>query len=100
MFFHGTLLLNNVGDAIPNVGDGACVWCLGLCCNLFCCLRYRLTIARRAVMEHGRASLIVFAVFAVGMVMALSTVLITGFGGVDVWKDYTSGKSMGFKKPC
>lgn len=56
-----------------------------------------LTVARRAVMEHGRASLIVFAV---GMVMALRTVLITGFGGVDVWKDYTSGKSMGFKRPC
>ncbi|KAG6386915.1 hypothetical protein SASPL_152095 [Salvia splendens] len=56
-----------------------------------------LTIARRAVMKHGRASLIVFAV---GMVMALSTVLITGFGAVDVWNDYTSGESMGFKKPC
>ncbi|XP_057796898.1 sulfite exporter TauE/SafE family protein 2-like [Salvia miltiorrhiza] len=56
-----------------------------------------LTLARRAVLKHGRASLIVFAV---GMVMALSTILITGFGAVDVWSDYTSGKSMGFKKPC
>lgn len=56
-----------------------------------------LTLARRAIIKHGRASLIVFAV---GVVMALSTVLITGFGAVDVWKDYTSGKSMGFKKPC
>ncbi|KAH6795943.1 hypothetical protein C2S51_036929 [Perilla frutescens var. frutescens] len=56
-----------------------------------------LTLAQRAIMKHGRASLIVFAV---GTVMALSTVLITSFGAVDVWKDYTSGKSMGFKKPC
>ncbi|KAI3466600.1 hypothetical protein Pfo_023263 [Paulownia fortunei] len=56
-----------------------------------------LTLVQRAIMKHGRASLIVFSV---GTVMALSTVLITSFGAVDVWRDYTSGKSMGFKKPC
>lgn len=56
-----------------------------------------LTLAQRAIMKYGRASVIVFAV---GTVMALSTVLITGFGAVDVWKDYRSGKSMGFNKPC
>ncbi|KAL0407290.1 UNVERIFIED_CONTAM: Sulfite exporter TauE/SafE family protein 2 [Sesamum latifolium] len=56
-----------------------------------------LTLVQRAIMRHGRASLIVFSV---GTVMALSTVLITSFGAVDVLRDYTSGKSMGFKKPC
>ncbi|KAK4421305.1 Sulfite exporter TauE/SafE family protein 2 [Sesamum alatum] len=56
-----------------------------------------LTLVQRVIMKHGRASLIVFSV---GTVMALSTVLITSFGAVDVWRDYTSGKSMGFKKPC
>ncbi|KAL2253264.1 UNVERIFIED_CONTAM: Sulfite exporter TauE/SafE family protein 2, partial [Sesamum indicum] len=56
-----------------------------------------LTLVQRAIMKHGRASLIVFSV---GTVMALSTVLITSFGAVDVLRDYTSGKSMGFKKPC
>lgn len=56
-----------------------------------------LTLVQRAIMKHGRASIIVFSV---GTVMALSTVLITSFGAVDVWKDYISGKSMGFKKPC
>ncbi|KAL8045931.1 hypothetical protein ABFX02_08G145900 [Erythranthe guttata] len=56
-----------------------------------------LTLVQRAVMKHGRASLIVFSV---GTVMALSTVLMTSFGAVAVWSDYTSGKSMGFKKPC
>ncbi|KAG8385695.1 hypothetical protein BUALT_Bualt03G0071800 [Buddleja alternifolia] len=56
-----------------------------------------LTLVQQAIMKHGRASLIVFSV---GTVMALSTVLMTSFGAVDVWRDYTSGKSMGFKKPC
>ncbi|KAK4485132.1 hypothetical protein RD792_007745 [Penstemon davidsonii] len=56
-----------------------------------------LTLVQQAIMKHGRASLIVFSV---GTVMALSTVLITSFGAVDVWRDYTSGKSMGFKGPC
>ncbi|KAK6133339.1 hypothetical protein DH2020_032910 [Rehmannia glutinosa] len=56
-----------------------------------------LTLVQRAIVKHGRASLIVFSV---GTVMALSTVLMTSFGAADVWRDYTSGKSMGFKKPC
>ncbi|XP_047972559.1 sulfite exporter TauE/SafE family protein 5-like isoform X2 [Salvia hispanica] len=73
--------------------DGA----LGYAAICFIASLVGLTIARRAVMKHGRASLIVFAV---GVVMALSTVLITGFGAVEVWNDYTSGESMGFKKPC
>ncbi|KAL3624971.1 hypothetical protein CASFOL_031639 [Castilleja foliolosa] len=56
-----------------------------------------LTLVQQAIMRNGRASLIVFSV---GTVMALSTVLITGYGAVDVWSDYKTGKSMGFKKPC
>ncbi|XP_012829878.1 PREDICTED: uncharacterized protein LOC105951031, partial [Erythranthe guttata] len=42
-----------------------------------------LTLVQRAVMKHGRASLIVFSV---GTVMALSTVLMTSFGAVAVWE--------------
>lgn len=56
-----------------------------------------LTLVQKAIKKHGRASLIVFSV---GTVMALSTVLITSFGAMDVWKDYKSGRSMGFKTPC
>lgn len=56
-----------------------------------------LTLVRRAIMKYGRASLIVFSV---GTELALSTVLMTSFGAMDVWRDYTSGNSMGFQKPC
>ncbi|XP_057513739.1 sulfite exporter TauE/SafE family protein 5-like [Actinidia eriantha] len=56
-----------------------------------------LMVVQRAVEKHGRASLIVFSV---GTVMALSTVLITSFGALDVWRDYTNGRYMGFKPPC
>ncbi|XP_059292857.1 sulfite exporter TauE/SafE family protein 5-like [Lycium ferocissimum] len=56
-----------------------------------------LVVVQRAIEHHGRASLIVFSV---GTVMALSTVLMTSFGAVDIWKDYTSGNYMGFKQPC
>ncbi|KAL3850654.1 hypothetical protein ACJIZ3_012536 [Penstemon smallii] len=55
------------------------------------------TLVHRAIMKHGRASLIVFSV---GIVMVLSTVLITSFGAVDVWRTYKTGQSMGFSKPC
>nr|GMC89864.1 sulfite exporter TauE/SafE family protein 2-like isoform X1 [Ipomoea batatas] len=56
-----------------------------------------LVVVQRAIEKHGRASLIVFSV---GTVMALSTVLITSFGVIDVWEDYRTGKYMGFKPPC
>ncbi|CAN4078295.1 unnamed protein product [Withania somnifera] len=56
-----------------------------------------LVVVQRAIEHHGRASLIVFSV---GTVMALSTVLITSFGAVDSWRDYTWGNYMGFKQPC
>ncbi|KAI9120979.1 hypothetical protein K1719_008012 [Acacia pycnantha] len=56
-----------------------------------------LLVVQRAVHKYGRASLIVFSV---GLVMALSIVLMTSFGAIDVWKAYTSGKYMGFKLPC
>ncbi|GLT32060.1 hypothetical protein SLA2020_067540 [Shorea laevis] len=56
-----------------------------------------LLVVQKAVQEFGRASLIVFSV---GIVMALSTVLMTSFGALDVWDDYILGKYMGFKPPC
>lgn len=56
-----------------------------------------LVIVQRAIERHGRASLIVFSV---GTVMALSTVLITSFGALDIWRDYITGNYMGFKLPC
>lgn len=56
-----------------------------------------LVIVQRAIERHGRATLIVFSV---GLVLALSTVLMTSFGAVDVWHDYKTGAYMGFKQPC
>lgn len=56
-----------------------------------------LMMVQRAIANHGRASL---TVFSVGTVMVLSTLLITSFGALDVWRDYKSGKYMGFKSPC
>ncbi|KAF7843078.1 sulfite exporter TauE/SafE family protein 5-like [Senna tora] len=56
-----------------------------------------LLVVQRAVQKYKRASLIVFSV---SIVMALSTVLMTSFGAIEVWRDYKSGKYMGFKLPC
>ncbi|KAJ0983397.1 hypothetical protein J5N97_011652 [Dioscorea zingiberensis] len=56
-----------------------------------------LSIIQRIVLKSGRVSLIVFMV---SIVMALSTVSITCFGAIDVWRAYNAGKSMGFKLPC
>ncbi|KAG9156488.1 hypothetical protein Leryth_025154 [Lithospermum erythrorhizon] len=56
-----------------------------------------LLIVQKAIRKHGRASLIVFSV---GIVLALSSVLMTSFGAFDVWQDYTSGAYMGFSQPC
>ncbi|KAJ4837150.1 hypothetical protein Tsubulata_015893, partial [Turnera subulata] len=56
-----------------------------------------LLVVQRAIKKHGRASLIVFSV---STVMALSTVLMTSFGALDVWRDYTTGRNMWFKLPC
>ncbi|MCD7467333.1 hypothetical protein HAX54_004725 [Datura stramonium] len=55
-----------------------------------------LVVVQRAIAHHGRASLIVFSV---GIVMALSTVLMTSFGAVDIWRDYTDGNYMGSSGP-
>ncbi|KAL6990851.1 hypothetical protein U1Q18_008974 [Sarracenia purpurea var. burkii] len=54
-------------------------------------------VVQRAVVKNGRASPFVFSV---GTVMAPSAVLITSYGALDVWRDYTSGRYMGFKGPC
>ena len=56
-----------------------------------------LVVVQKAIKEFGRASLIVFSV---GIVMALSAILMTSFGALDVWEDYSSGSYMGFKLPC
>ncbi|KAE8728656.1 hypothetical protein F3Y22_tig00004111pilonHSYRG00040 [Hibiscus syriacus] len=56
-----------------------------------------LLVVQKSIKEFGRASLIVFSV---GIVMALSAVLMTSFGVLDVWDDYISGSYMGFKLPC
>lgn len=56
-----------------------------------------LMVVQKVIRKHGRPSLIVFSV---GTVMVLSTVLMTSFGALDIWRDYTSGRYMGFKLPC
>lgn len=56
-----------------------------------------LVMVQRAIKELGRASLIIFSV---GIVMAMSAILMTSFGALDVWEDYSSGRYMGFKLPC
>ncbi|XP_010999541.1 PREDICTED: uncharacterized protein LOC105107347 [Populus euphratica] len=56
-----------------------------------------LLVVQGAIVKYGRASMIVFSV---STVMALSTVLMTSFGALNVWVDYNSGRNMGFKLPC
>ncbi|XP_010547009.1 PREDICTED: uncharacterized protein LOC104818905 [Tarenaya hassleriana] len=56
-----------------------------------------LIVVQKAINEYGRGSIIVFSV---GIVMALSTVLMTSYGALDVWNDFVSGRYMGFKLPC
>lgn len=56
-----------------------------------------LVVVHKAIQRYGRASLIVFSV---SIVMALSTVFMTSYGALDAWKNYISGKYMGFKLPC
>uniref|UniRef100_M8BHW6 Uncharacterized protein n=1 Tax=Aegilops tauschii TaxID=37682 RepID=M8BHW6_AEGTA len=54
-------------------------------------------LIERVVRKSGRVSMIVFLVTAI---MALSTVIVTCFGALDVWTQYTGGAYMGFKLPC
>lgn len=56
-----------------------------------------LMVVKKLIAKYGRASIIVFAV---GIVMALSTVLMTTHGALNVWDDFVSGRYMGFKLPC
>ncbi|KAK7252233.1 hypothetical protein RIF29_36044 [Crotalaria pallida] len=56
-----------------------------------------LLVVQRAIQNYGRPSLIVFSV---SIVMALSIVLMTSFGAIQIWRDYISGTYMGFKLPC
>ncbi|XP_062087452.1 sulfite exporter TauE/SafE family protein 5-like [Humulus lupulus] len=66
-------------------------------CVCFVASLLGLVVVQKAIQQYGRASLIVFSV---GIVMTLSTVLMTTFGALDVWRSYTSGEYMGFKPPC
>ncbi|CAH8256206.1 unnamed protein product [Arabidopsis lyrata] len=56
-----------------------------------------LKVVQKVITEYGRASIIVFSVC---IVMALSIVLMTSYGALDVWNDYVAGRYMGFKLPC
>ncbi|XP_018465567.2 sulfite exporter TauE/SafE family protein 2 [Raphanus sativus] len=56
-----------------------------------------LMVVQKVITQFGRASIIVFSV---GIVMALSIVLMTSYGALDVWNDFVSGRYMGFKLPC
>ncbi|CAH8386837.1 unnamed protein product [Eruca vesicaria subsp. sativa] len=56
-----------------------------------------LMVVQKVINQYGRASIIVFSV---GIVMALSIVLMTSYGALDVWNDFVSGSYMGFKLPC
>uniref|UniRef100_A0A803NYZ7 Sulfite exporter TauE/SafE family protein n=1 Tax=Cannabis sativa TaxID=3483 RepID=A0A803NYZ7_CANSA len=66
-------------------------------CVCFVASLLGLVVVQKAIQQYGRASLIVFSV---SIVMTLSTVLMTSFGALDVWRSYTSGEYMGFKPPC
>ncbi|XP_078433396.1 sulfite exporter TauE/SafE family protein 5-like [Wolffia australiana] len=54
-------------------------------------------LIEKAIRKYRRASLVIFTL---GTVMALSSISVTGFGLIDIWKDYVDGKSLGFKLPC
>uniref|UniRef100_A0A1J3IC26 Sulfite exporter TauE/SafE family protein 2 n=1 Tax=Noccaea caerulescens TaxID=107243 RepID=A0A1J3IC26_NOCCA len=56
-----------------------------------------LMVVQKVINEYGRASIIVFSV---GIVMALSIVLMTSYGALDIWNDFVDGSYMGFKLPC
>ncbi|XP_061336440.1 sulfite exporter TauE/SafE family protein 2-like isoform X2 [Gastrolobium bilobum] len=56
-----------------------------------------LLVVQKAIQNYGRPSLIVFSV---SIVMTLSIVLMTSFGAIEIWRDYISGRYMGFKLPC
>ncbi|KAG6548277.1 hypothetical protein Mapa_010328 [Marchantia paleacea] len=58
---------------------------------------FGIVIVHKAIEKYNRASLIVFSVAAV---MGVSAVLMCGFGGYDVWRQYEGGGYMGFHYPC
>lgn len=67
----------------------------GLIC--FAAASIGLVAMHRVISKSGRVSLIVFMV---AVVMALSTVIITLFGAIDVWRQITNGDYMGFRLLC
>ncbi|EFJ18746.1 hypothetical protein SELMODRAFT_55219, partial [Selaginella moellendorffii] len=70
------------------------LWFSGIC---FVFSLVGLLVVQRAIQRYGRASIIVFLVTSV---MGLSALLMAGFGGMDVWKQYERGDYMGFRSPC
>ncbi|THU48725.1 hypothetical protein C4D60_Mb06t02040 [Musa balbisiana] len=54
-------------------------------------------VMKGIIVKSGRVSPIVFTVI---VVMAVSTTTIICYGAIDVWREYTSGKYMGFKSSC
>lgn len=56
-----------------------------------------LRVVQQAITNFGRPSVIVFSV---SIVLGLSAVLTTIFGGLDVWNQYARGEYMGFHNPC
>ncbi|KAM0827808.1 hypothetical protein ACQ4PT_067954 [Festuca glaucescens] len=75
-------------------GIGEAVVYAGIC---FVASLTGVILIARAVKKSGRVSMIVFLVTAI---MALSTVIVTCFGALDVWTQYIGGAYMGFKLPC
>ncbi|KAF3332969.1 Sulfite exporter TauE/SafE [Carex littledalei] len=67
----------------------------GLIC--FASASIGLVAMHRLIAKSGRVSLIVFMV---AVVMGLSTVIITLFGAIDVWRQITNGDYMGFRLLC
>jgi uncharacterized membrane protein YfcA len=56
-----------------------------------------LRVVQHAISRFGRPSIIVFSV---SIVLGVSAVLTTVFGGLEVWEQYARGEYMGFHKPC
>ena len=56
-----------------------------------------LRVVQQAITKLGRPSIIVFSV---SIVLGVSAILTTIFGGLEVWEQYIHGEYMGFHKPC
>ncbi|KAL2495281.1 Sulfite exporter TauE/SafE family protein [Forsythia ovata] len=96
MCIHGILLLHHVYDSVL-VWYGSRLRCPYPCSHLFVASLLGQTLLQRVTEKQGTAS---YILFSVGTLMALSTILTTSFGAIEVWRAYRNGKNKGFKKPC